>query len=600
MTFSISTNKNRYLTYVINAQLYEFPYTSEDFIYSGPMKALLLPLLLLISPAFAIADSCAPVAQWSGIISFDAHQRLEDGSIRIKLENTPSEHRDLKNKTVTLQFAKPGTQRRSWFDQQKIDVNFADSAWRAANEDGLILPVALDGLKKVSPLESLAASRPNDLIRVELKDIISVTNSTITIESEPILLEGTEVCLMKFVSVDKERAQVRAWNQETKNFDIATTVALDFRSTLPGSFGEEVTLSGIETQAANERGWNVYTEIKNGIRTVRAIEPYALFETSNAATTAREMTAAQTRRDYWDIDESDKGKTLRKVYRPEGSNVTPVEIGEQFLVAHSFGSYNDHGMTLKYYRGHASIGFAQTIKHPITNETVYQVMYKQTYGHSGKGIFASSMHWHAYNGDLYRGRMFFRPIADVLYPLKELNQNIKGKNFRQELENALDEMSAAYRPGFGKGWARVTMITSCVHDSGNTLIKVVRSYRDHLRKNKVRGDARDLIEKLARKLGKDVDPPASFRDPDLLADNVDFKLSTLAKARKNLTITIPRNFQDAVFRAFVDHAQAPVVVLRTVQTGDVLTHAIPKAPSRIGSYTGAAVGSLMDFVFAKD
>lgn len=391
MPFSTRLSDYSVLAHVNHTRFERFPYLFYGFVYAWSLKTLILPLLLL-SSTYVYAESCAPVAPWSGVISFDALNRLADGGVRIQLENTPNEYNQLKGRTVTLHFGNIGSQRRAWFNQQKIDVNFADSAWNAANQDGLILPVALDGLKQVSPLESLAASRPNDIIRVELKNVKSIVGNQITIESEPILLEGTEVCLMKFVSVDKDRAQVLNWNQSTKKFDQPATVALDFRQYLPGSFGEEVTLEGIETQAANARGWNAYTEIQNGVRTIRALEPYSLFETSVSDNTPREMGPAQTRRDYWDIDESDKGKTLRKIYRPEGIKATPVALGETYLIAHSFGSYNDHGMTLKYYRGHASIGFAETIRHPVTGETVYQVVYKQTYGHSGKGIFASSMH----------------------------------------------------------------------------------------------------------------------------------------------------------------------------------------------------------------
>lgn len=563
------------------------------------MKTL-TALILFLMTALAHANSCAPVAKWSGKLQFDPENRIDNGAVKIHIENAPNEYTHLKGKTIELHYGLAGSSKRQWFDQQKVDVNFVQASWDAANNDGLILATRLDGLKKVSPLESLAASRDNDSITVELKDIAAITDDRIVIESDPILLEGSQVCLMKFVSVNGSTAIVKNWNNKTRSFSTTEEIQLNFRKDLPGQFSEEISLKDIESQAANNNGWNVYIEMKNGQKVVRAIEPYSLFETTASSSAPRTLRQSQTRRDYWDISDEDKGHTLRMNYRPENKPVVAPKLGENFLVAHAFGSYNDHGMTLKYYRGHASIGLAEVVRHPITNDLVYQVIYKQTYGQSGKGIFASTMHWHAYSGDLYRGRMFYRPINDVLYPLGQLGQDISGRNFRLELEKSLDEISAGYRTGFGKGWARVTILTSCVHDSGNILIAVVNDFYKHLKQNKIKGPATDLIKALSKKLGKYIDIPSTFRNPDLLADNVDFKLSTLASARRNLTITIPRNFQDAMMSVFIKDARSTVTVLRTVQTGDAAPNATPKAPSRINSFTGAAVGSLVDFVFAKD
>lgn len=581
-------------------------------------KRLQLATLLLsvfISSAYSGENlkNCVPVAEWSGVLNFDETNRQADGSVFITLENAPQQYSDLIGSKINLKFGNNGSVDAQWFEQQNMNVTFGRRALERGTTD-ILLALRLDGLQNVSALESLAASRDNDKVRVELRGAIQVLNQKIIINKEPILIEGVEKCLVKFVSTDSNAtANVVEWNSETRTYSGSNTeVKLDFRRHLPqyndpNNGLEFIDFSGIENQQANTAGWNAYIERVNGKPVIRAIEPYGLFEANNSlAENASDTTSLrESRKDYWKINNEDKGKIKQISYLAEGIESYEPTLGQEFLVVHAFGSYNDHGMSLGYYRGHASFGFGKTVIHPITGDLVYEVIYKQTYAQNGTGLFAGSMHWHAFAGDLYRGRMFYRPIVDLMYPLGNLSNDIEGRNFRAELERSIDEMSIKYRVGFGTGWSMVTLLTSCVHDSGNILIEQLDKFNRFLRGKRSYRKERDLVRALKNRLGNVVLPDQMFRNPDLIPEGIDSKLSTIVQARRNLNISIPRNFQDQVYLGFMDHAleyqSAPVIAFRTVQIGDELPEISAQSPDRIGSllqvgfdFIGERIGSIFD------
>lgn len=571
------------------------------------IKIILFSIIIQTTSIFGKGpENCVPVAKWSGQLLFDEKNREEDGSIRIKIENTPEEFKSLKGEVLKLQFGKESSSARRWFHQQKMDVKFGKRALEKAKD--LTLPVRLDGLKGVSPLESLAAARDNDKITVELRGNVIPSFEKIIIDEEPVLLEGTKRCLFKFVSTSPDdTAVVKEWNPKTRSFSGPEIIVnLDFRRDLPEfidpeSGAETINFSGIEEQQANDEGHNAYVDIIEGEVTVRAIEPYALFKaiSFDSSKNVKKVRGKAARKDYWKIGDQDKGKVKQTLYQSKKTRKYQPERGQEFLMIHAFGSYNNHGMSLGSYRGHASMGFAKTVEHPITKELVYELIYKQTYAQNSKGTFASSMHWHAYSGDLYRGRMFHRPIQDILYPLDGLKGEIDGRNFKKELAQSIDEMAIKYRTGFGTGWAMVTILTSCSHDSGNILINKLNDFKKHLKGRREYRKERSLVDILKRKLGRAINPPEKFRNPDLLPSNIDVKPGTIFQARRNIHITIPRNFQDQTFEAFIRHTEIfkehPVISLRTVQVGDELKGISPKAPDRLNNLLHVGVKFIQNF-----
>ena len=527
------------------------------------MRTFWIASILLSAQAGA---NCVPSAEWSGkLIAPETSERRSDGSIRIELENTPAAHRSLKGKIVRL------VQKGSLANIH-YDVEFGPKALYWKEKDQLIVASGLDGWKSVSPLESLAHSRPNDVIRASLNDVsVSPDGETLSITREPVLLDGDKRCLMTFLKVEGDKAQVRHHNGKTE------TVRLDFKRHLPISADQMIELRGIEKHAVNESGWDVFGHEENGEFVVESIEPYALHKVQgNRSAKFRNL------KDYWRMDDSSKTSANQISYVAKDGKISETfKAGDKFLLVHSFGSFNDQGTTLGKFRGHSGVGVAQIKPHPITGELVYDVIYKQVYGQSKQGVFAASYHGHAYTGNLYRGRSFVRPMNDVLYPMEGM-----GDGFQDRLENAFDEMATGYRAGFGHGMARVTLMTSCVHDTGNVLIDVLNS-----------SPKTPLLSKMAGSMGRAVKPDDKFRNVELLPDNIDTQVSTLLNGRKNLNLTIPRNFQDALVKAFIRDGKHPVVILQTIQVGDDLPALSPKAPDRINTLTGTLIQHWVNQLF---
>jgi len=526
----------------------------------NPIALFALSTILSIGSAVA---QCIPSATWSGRFVLDVN-RDPQGGVRVILENTPESHRHLLGRTVLL---------RSSRNDQRYDVTIGEKARATARTHNVVMPYRLDGWKQVSALESFAAARDNDIVQAEIVNPV-VEGEILTTAEEPILLDGNERCLANFVSVDGETAVVRHYNRATGAFDgTAETVGLDFKRHLPLDEIRRVQLRGIVNHKDNRTGWDVYGYRSQGRFIVTTIEPHALYRV-DAGMPGR----GNGVRNLWRLPP--KNESRQVVYQ----HGTPVASGTKYLVAHAFGSYNDAGMTLNKYRGHASIGFAEVIAHPLSGVPVYRLIYKQVYGQSVSGVFGGSYHSHAYQGNLYRGHSFIRPNVDVLYPISE--------RLAEEIAEAMDKMAVNYRVGFGHGYSRVTLLTSCVRDTGNTIIDVLNKYPDR------RND--ELSRRLRRRLGKRALPPAKFRNVELLRDNEDMRLSVLAQARRNLTIAIPRNFQDAMMKAFLEDGNHPVVVLQANQIGDDMPTASPRAPDRINSFVGTLLSVARDWIFDKD
>ena len=552
-------------------------------------NALLIATTFMALAPHAFASSCVPEAQWSGkLILPQSSQRSADGGVNLLVENAPAQYASLKGQVVHLAYGRGGSAERTLFDQRKRDVSFGPKAKAAMDKDGLVLPRGLDGWSHVSPLESLAASRPNDVIRAEIKNVDVVTNTngtTLVTAQEPQLIDGDEQCLVQFVSVDGETAIVRHYNKDTASFTGETEeIAMDFKPNLPkGNEYQKLTLQGITTQKNNLSGWNIYGSRSSGKFVMEGLEPYAMYrvEARDGDDVEVKTFEKESLKDYWDISSADKTRARKLIYQPSnGKTTADFKLGDRFLVSHAFGAFNNNGMTLGKYRGHASLGLAEIIRHPISGEPIFQIIYKQTYGHSGGGTFAASYRSSSYTGNLYRGLSFLRPTTDILYPLTDL-----GVNFINQLTVTLDNLNSDYRVGFGHGWARVTSITSCVHDTGNALIELLNKY---LPKNES-----PLLSLMQKNLGKEVIPAAKFRNAELLDVSDDFKISTLFQVRKNLTIAIPRDFQDALFKSFATDNRYPVVILQTIMPGDDLPQATPHAPDRINTLLGTVISSIL-------
>lgn len=553
--------------------------------YSLAMKLLTLALIALLS-SVCLADY-VPVAKWSGrLILPELAQRRVDGGVYIELENVPASYQSMKGAKVWLSYSKSAA---SWYAKEVSDVNFNQSAHQASR-DGVIVPTRLDNWKRVSSLESLAGMRMRDEIQVALSDVSSIKAGEIKIGTEPTIIDGEQMGLVKFIKrLSRDRFEVIHYNQQTKKFNGPREVIhLDYQEQLVVPFEEDNDLTGIVETKANQGGWNIYGKKVNGTFVVQSLSPYQVFTLTSPKKRYPSYRARSLSKDYWKVSDEDAGSTRRfELYRESNRGRDHYNSSDRFLVFHTFGSYDGHGQTLGLYRGHAALGFANIVNHPITDAPIFNITYYQTYAHSAPGIFAGKWSWQAYNGNLYRGRMHYRPISDILLPLpKELTRDYHLKsngqkfNFEAELKEGLERLSIGYRTGFGTGYAKVTLLTSCVHDSGNILLGVTERGQGLLGRNK----DHPLAQKLAvfsKYLGHSVKAPENYRNADLLKDNVDFSAQTLFLAAKNLTITVPRNASDAFIKIAAEIEQKPTQVLQAIHLGGIKEEGSPRAPDRI-------------------
>lgn len=265
------------------------------------MRAFWIVTTVLLS-AHAGAK-CVPAAEWSGkIIPPSVAERRSDGSIRMELENTPEEFRSLKGKVVRLVQTGP-------LADLRYDVTFGPKAQYWTKKDELIVASGLDGWKNVSPLESLAHSRPNDVIRASLKNVsVSPEGNVLSIDNEPVLLDGNKRCLVQFLNVEGDKALVRHHDGKTE------TMRLDFKRALPISADQKIHLLGIAKNPVNQTGWDIFGHEENGEFVIESIEPYALHKVLPGPGDGARAEKFKGLKDYWRLDESMKGQANQITY----------------------------------------------------------------------------------------------------------------------------------------------------------------------------------------------------------------------------------------------------------------------------------------------
>jgi predicted Abi (CAAX) family protease len=528
-----------------------------------------------------------PIAEWSGRIMLPpATSRLPDGAVLFKIENTPADQTALKGKTAWLRIDSTNANAAARFEAARVDVVFNQKAKTNAEND--VMPTGIDGWKNVSPLESLAAGAAGNQIQAELHSPrIRVTDTSVElfIIDEPVVLDGSRQALIKFdKKIDNTTYLVRNYNPATKAFDGAQeTMTVDFQKDVQGSFGETKTLDSIENHELNNGGWNVYGERTASGFVIKAIESYKLFQVRTAADfdqTFTPVTQPGLRSVYWNVSAADKMKI--KKYAQLSSESALPKVGDEFLIAHGFGAWNQEGQMFGLVRGHASLGYAKVSQHPITGEPRMDIVYTQVYNQSSEGLFAAEFHQHAYSGNLYRGRMFIRPIADVAL---QLPQSLRGEitidgektTVLQAIRHQINQMMRGYRTGFGHGYTQITLLTSCVHDSGNELIRALKKIKDAYASDAVASAA---LAPIAKALGNDVEIPAFMRDSDT-AKTPETTPALLGLVAQNLNISIPRNLQEVLIGGFTAAGSPAVLSFTSVQTGADEKAYVPTAPSLV-------------------
>jgi predicted Abi (CAAX) family protease len=196
-----------------------------------------------------------PLDRWIGrLVLPEPHHR--DAGVGFEVLHAPDPWGSLVGRRVRLDWiAKP-------LRSLAMDVHFSDAAL-ASWERGAIHPLRLEGWRQVTPLESLAGSRPRDDQLVRLRGPVQVRQDRLgavglEVQAEPLQTTGLALALVRFIApLGQEQWQVRPYCRQRRRFDgepfvvrLPTPVAL-------GGGQLPATAAAIERSRPNDDGWYV-------------------------------------------------------------------------------------------------------------------------------------------------------------------------------------------------------------------------------------------------------------------------------------------------------------------------------------------------------
>ncbi len=542
-----------------------------------------------------------PIAQWSGqLIHPSINRRDPAGGVPFKIEQSPD--RTMIGKTVWLRWdtTQPWNQ---WFNKRRYDVNIDAKRLAKAIKGGLNAPVAIDGWTKVSPLESLSGGRPGDMT-VMLRNP-RWDGSVLYIEEEPVQICGNSMALVRFLDIlGDERRVVVHFNPKLGDFsgpkDVIKIPATFFsRANTPVA---RSSTAGIEKSPLNQDGWYIYGRHENGTFAAEAIEPRAAFllKADHAVEGSGEVKNYISHEHFDDLQPG----LLRRTEMIPGE-LSGWDEGDKGLLVHLFG-WREHpdedgpSKVLGLVTGHFSLGTAQVIRCPLSNDLRWDLEYSQIYAHNREGLVSGTMKWHNYCGSLRRGWMYTIPISDTIIKIPELEPyDFDGwkvqpwKGFNRQFE----QMQSLYRVGAGGGISSVKQDVSCVQDSHAALYSALRTFEETIAKTgKVKewlqGKGSDGEETkrylrmllLVREVKRNIttfgipqtnwreffEKPLGTRDP-----NVVVSLINLILSKRSI---FPRKGNDNLLKMAADMGY-PMWNILTCQIGGEIPKLVPLAPT---------------------
>ncbi len=462
-----------------------------------------------------------PTGRWTGRLTLPGpEQRLPDGSVFIRLSSAPDS--SLINKTFRLVriVTDPAD---SWVETMRPDVQIDEKKMAAALKKGDRIPVKLNGLKRVSVLESLAAARPGEM-EVVIPDP-SVQGDRLLIDEDPIQISGSRKALVQFVGPAMGRyRKVRHYNQASGAFDGEEEYV-----SIPSKYFRKADdvipmtcTDGIENSESNTDGWFLYGFHASGFFNVEALEPRrALSVAPDASRSGSEDIISFLAEG--NLTELRPDLTRRMTWLPSSASNVTWPVGTRGLVTHLFGwrrapNEKSSGVILGLVTGHFAFGQAKVVKCPFTGEPRWDIDYFQIYVHNPNGIVSCTQKWHAYMGNLRRGWMFTVPVSDTIVVLPDqVKGEINGRPYDlyRGLRREFEKMMALYRTGSGTGLTAVRTDVSCVQDSHAALygaIKTFEQLQKPLRDGTASGQssrAASALEKIS-KLVQDIERNITF------------------------------------------------------------------------------------------
>lgn len=534
-----------------------------------------------------------PIGAWTGsLILPPSSKRDAEGSVFIKITSSPDSEKIGKIMRLTR---KPLDELDQWVENLRPDVNINQKKAEAALKKGDAIPISLNGWKKVSSLESLAAARPGEM------DVLlpepEVSENRLVIKEDPVQISGAEMALIKFVGPARGKYRKIA-HYGSGSFDGPE----EYVCIVPEYFrkqGEAVPMSStidIENSNSNKEGWYIYGKRDGNVFDVEAIEPRAALRVGNAAVVSgkdgiKEFVLKNALKEL-------KPDIFRQTLLNTNSGDNSWKVGSRALVAHVFGwrkspaEKRTSGIILGLVTGHFAFGRAKIIECPFTGEPRWDIDYFQIYVHNRNKIVSCTQKWNAYMGNLRRGWLFTVPVADTMVQLPENGFTSIGDkkiDLYRVMRNEFEKMMSIYRTGAGTGLTSVRSDISCVQDSHAALWASFKRLDDLFAQ--IKGDLNanaELIKTKAGQLVKDIEKNITFhgiasgkwkefyQKPD--AKRYANVFTILWDSMLSAGTIFPRNANDRIIEMFAEH-NLPMYQLLVCQMGGKIKGLMPVAPT---------------------
>jgi predicted Abi (CAAX) family protease len=455
------------------------------------------------------ASQYRPTGNWVGRLILPSVAELGDRDwVWLEVQHAPTDAADFIGQKVKLEWVSTSAVQQ-YVTAVSRDVKFAATI-AASQSKGNLHPDRLNGRSAVGPLQSLAGAHPIDdvWVTIDTANVMRQGNDRrLQIDRDPTIETGRFYALVKLLTTvpnpaftphdcpgaapcPSELFQVQHYNAVSRQFDGPTeTIRIPQQPRdWIGVFNS--TPRDLARSPAGTAGWYIYgAQDQTGIFTVQALKPRALFQLQPQRTiTDRSKSLDYINFTHWQDTEQKRG-TLETVLLNPGNRSIDWQVGDRAVVMHLFGGRggkSGEAPIVGTVTGHFSYGLATIIQEPIAHELQWDLRYQQVYATNVEGVIAGTNSWTAYMGDLRRGWLGTRPIADILVKLDVIEDyDFGGERIAPlaEFQRQLQVINARYRTGDGSGAAVVTPATSCVQDSNQALFATVQQVRHRVATN---------------------------------------------------------------------------------------------------------------------
>ncbi|MBR8836361.1 MAG: CPBP family intramembrane metalloprotease domain-containing protein [Stigonema ocellatum SAG 48.90 = DSM 106950] len=443
-----------------------------------------------------------PIASWMGRLILPLKEERESG-VQFEVHHADPKYEELVGQVVYLKWIDDPKAKIS-VQSLKKDVNFTKEALDNYKK-GKIEPIRVNDWRQVTPLESLAGSRPNDDVIVMLHKPMVVDEHgniphplkpshkavTLYITSEPVQISGRFYGLVKFlqpIQPGSEEFRVVHFNGASGQFDGVEEVVrlpqvIPFERVIYPSISD-----GIEKSPLNADGWYIYgAKDADEMFVVQALAPRALLRLQPEEVLFGKKAAIKyLRKSCWQDIIKHKGQIQSVLLSMKDMDskkaVSRWHEGDRALLVHLYGGIGgkkrEAAAKFPIYFGHFAYGEAQVVREPLTGELRFDIKYHQVYCHNDDALIAGTLSWIRYMGDRQFGWLGIRPVSDILIKLDAFTEDYEINGVKHSplrvLIHQLEIMTARYRIGDGTGATYIGPANNCAQDSNQALYAAIR------------------------------------------------------------------------------------------------------------------------------